>query len=119
MILLRGLTGQVGQLRVIDKNKLSKKISKRLGSVISKASIYDAVLIICEELTSKLSDRESIFVPNFGTLDCYDHHGHIGVNVSSGQKQYFKSFINVKLTPHNGFLILLNNKRDKFKKGKI
>ena len=62
----------------------------------------------------KIISRESISIPNFGMIDCYDYHGHKGVDIQSGKVIYVEPFIGVKFIAHESFNKLLNMKREKF-----
>lgn len=102
-------------MTTINKDALAAIISKRLDGVIPKAIIYDAINVICDELSENLINRESVVISNFGILDTYTHHGHEGVNISSGEMNCIEPFINAKFIPHENLLTLLNRRKKKFK----
>jgi nucleoid DNA-binding protein len=99
----------------ISKKKLAAIIHERLNGTITKAAIYDAMCVICDDMFEKLINGEMISVSNFGTLDTYTYHGHDGVDISTGEVRYVAPFISVKFVPHNNFRFLLNNKKDEFR----
>lgn len=99
----------------ISKDALAAIIYKRLNGVVPKASVYDAIGVICDGLSDSLNNGESIVVNNFGVLDTYVYHGHDGVNIASGETQYVKPFISVKFIPHDNLLTLLNRKKSRFR----
>ncbi len=102
-------------MSVINKEKLAAIIFERLDGVVPKASVYDAICVICEGLSDKLMDGEMIAVSNFGVLDTYKHHGHDGMDISSGEIKYVEPFVNVKFIPHDNLLILLDRKKKNFR----
>ncbi|KKN67659.1 hypothetical protein LCGC14_0459180 [marine sediment metagenome] len=100
---------------LINKEDLAVIICKRLDGVVPKALVHDAIGIICDSLSDRLSEGKSIPINNFGVLDTYTYHGHEGVNISSGEDQYVESFVSVKFIPHENLLILLGHKKSAFK----
>lgn len=102
-------------MTTINKDGLAAIICSRLNGVVSKSSIYDAINVICDELSDNLSNNESIVINNFGILDTYVHHGHDGMDISSGQVKYVEPFVNAKFIPHENLLTLLNRKKKKFR----
>jgi nucleoid DNA-binding protein len=100
---------------MISKEDLAAIINKRLDGVVPKASIYDAINIICDDISDRLQAGESIAVNNFGILDTYTYHGHDGMDISSGEVKYIEPFVNVKFIPHDNLVILLNHKKKNFK----
>jgi nucleoid DNA-binding protein len=105
-------------MSTINRAKLSVIIKDRMDGVVSKNSISDAISIICDIMTEKLIEGEAISINNFGTLDTYTHHGHDGLDISTGEIQYVEPFMRVKFIPHNNLMILFNRKKSEFKKEK-
>jgi nucleoid DNA-binding protein len=91
-------------------------IYNRLSGAVSKAAIYDAVAVICDELSTKLANGEPVAIDNFGMLDTYLHHGHEVMNINSGENQFVDGFKSVSFIPNKTFSDLLERKRDRFMK---
>lgn len=103
-------------MKRIDKRKLTEAIYNRLGGAISKSSIYDALGVINDSMVDMIVDNKTISVHNFGTLSPYVFHGHKGLNINSGHLQEVKEFKTVKFRAHHTLMLLLEQKKDKFRK---
>lgn len=99
-----------------DRLKLSKIIYDKLEKTVSRASIYDAILIICEYLIDKLSNGENVSIDNFGTLSIYIHSGHNSIKVGTDELIYVEPVVYIKFIPHDILSTFLEQRREKFKR---
>ena len=104
-------------MSTLNKSKLAILIKDRMDGLVSKNSINDAISVICDIMTEKLSEGEAISIPNLGLLDMHTYHGHDGLDISTGEIQYVNPFERVKFVPHHNLMVLLNRKKSEFKKG--
>lgn len=98
----------------VVRQDIATAINRKLGKTLSKNIILDAIDIICESLTEKLSDGEQIYIDNFGLLDNYRMHSHVGVNIRSGKEQITSEVNLVQFIPDSNFKYIINQKRNFF-----
>jgi nucleoid DNA-binding protein len=98
----------------INKLKLTKLIAKRIDHAVPKREIYSAIEIICEEVSSLLSEGESVRVGHFGTLAVYTVNGH-GYCIPAGKSGYVEPIKSVKLYPHITVKRLIADRKDSFR----
>ncbi len=100
----------------IVKKQLTDILYDRLNQVIHKKHLHDAITVISEFLLEKFTNNESVSVDNFGTFSPYTRPAHTGFNVAKGKLQEVKSFLSVKFRPHDTFLKIIQQRRNKYKK---
>ncbi len=103
-------------MKVTDRKALVEKLYKRFGGAIPKLLIHDALQVICNDLCSRLTDRESVSVKGFGILHTYEYGGHKGVDIASGETRMTEPFFNVRFVPHKNFSDLIDQKKSFFLK---
>lgn len=100
---------------IISKKALVNKIYKRIGGTVIQSEILEIVNIICQYIIDNIKDDISVSIKNFGTFSLFVFHSHKGINVFTKKEQHVKSFKTVKFYPHQIFIRLTNEQKNKFK----
>ena len=102
----------------INKSQLTDRVYKRLNGAVPKMAINDAINVIFNTLTQKITKGDPVFVDNFGLLEQKTCAGHKIMNIGSGEDEYVEEYVTVVLIPHKTLTDFIDQKRNYFKKDK-
>jgi nucleoid DNA-binding protein len=97
----------------VDKDEVIDRIHKRIGKIVSKMLINDAIIVICNDMVSRLADDDSISIHNFGTFSTDVVKGYVGRNIN-GEKIVVGDRRLVRFIPHNSFVKMIKRRTDNF-----
>ena len=101
-------------MKVVGRRELVDEVYQKFNGVISRLSLYDALQVICEDLTQRVINDQSVSIHNFGTFHKYKFDSRKTVNIHTGDLRNTRSFINIQFIPTKTFTDLINQKKTFF-----
>jgi nucleoid DNA-binding protein len=99
----------------VGRADLTKRIHKQLSGAIPYRTIHYAVNIIIEEMAKEIIEDRIISARRFGTLSPHSRPGHLANDLSLGEVRDLPATRSVKFHPHDAFLFLLKDRKDRFR----
>lgn len=105
---------QAPTMKIVDRQQLTERVYKRFNGALSKLVLYDALQTICEDLSDRIVEGQSVYIHNFGTFHKYEFGSRKTVDINSREVRDTLAFINIRFVPNQVFSDLINQKRSFF-----